>query len=143
MTLYAESSAVLAWLLAEPAEASVREALAGAECAVSSALTAVEVARALARHGAHGRLRRAQELAALRLFDEASAQWTTLDVSADVLTRAKRRFSIEPVRTLDAIHLASLSVFSEVLPDLYLLSLDDRVRANAAALGVPLLPAAV
>ena len=65
MILYAESSAVLAWLLGEPAGRDVRALLAKADRVVTSALTAVECARALARaralgasaHAAHGGVR--------------------------------------------------------------------------------------
>jgi hypothetical protein len=45
------------------------------------------------------------------------------------------------VRTLDAIHLASALMSREVWPELGVLSLDDRVRANASALGYLVLPA--
>jgi hypothetical protein len=41
---------------------------------------------------------------------------------------------------LDAIHLASALVLRQALPDLALLSTDERVRANGAQLGFPLLP---
>jgi len=54
----AESSAVLAWLLGEPAGEAVRRMLAEAECVVSSTLTQVECARALARGVASGRMSR-------------------------------------------------------------------------------------
>lgn len=47
--VYAESSAVLAWLLGEPSGEAVRRELAGAETVVASALTVVECDRALWR----------------------------------------------------------------------------------------------
>jgi len=47
--VYAESSAVLAWLLGEPSQNVVLEQLRGAERVVSSSLTALECARGLAR----------------------------------------------------------------------------------------------
>jgi hypothetical protein len=89
---------------------------------------------------ASGRLGRGDELAALRLLDEAATSWTVLQMSGRVLTRARGTFPVEPVRTLDAVHLATAMVFREALPDLVVVSLDDRVRANAAALGLPALP---
>ncbi len=49
MIVYAESSAVLTWLIGEAREATVRPLLADAERVVASTLTTVECARALAR----------------------------------------------------------------------------------------------
>jgi hypothetical protein len=58
----------------------------------------------------------------------------------DVLEAAKRPFPNEPVRTLDAIHLASALLARSAISGLALLSLDLRVRAAAAALGFKVLP---
>ena len=49
MRLYAESSAVLAWLFGEPVGDVAREALAGAEMVLASELTLVECDRVLLR----------------------------------------------------------------------------------------------
>lgn len=48
-TVYAESSAVLRWLLGAEDGERVRAALADARAVISSALTAAEVARTLRR----------------------------------------------------------------------------------------------
>jgi len=140
MIAYAESSAVLAWLLGEPKGEEVRTALATAERVVSSTLTQVECARALARGVGAGRIGRGDELAALRLMDQAAAAWTTLEMSGPVLARARSPFPVEPVRTLDAFHLATALAFHEASPGLRVLSLDDRVRANAVAMGLTVGP---
>ena len=140
MIAFAESSAVIAWLLGERRGEEVRRALAHSERVVSSTLTQVECARTLARGVASGRLDRGDELAALRLLDEAVASWAVLEVSGRVLTRARGPFPIEPVRTLDALHLATAMGFREALPDLAVVSLDDRIRANAEALGLLVIP---
>lgn len=140
MIAYAESSAVLAWLLGEPAGDDVRRLLAGAERVVSSTLTQVECARALARGVASGRLGRGDELAALRLLDEAAESWARMEMSGRVLARARTPFPVEPVRTLDALHLATAATFREELPDLVVVSLDERVRGNAEALGMAVAP---
>jgi hypothetical protein len=49
-------------------------------------------------------------------------------------------FPREPVPTLDALHLATAAVFLETLSALRLLSLDDRVRGNARAMGIVAVP---
>ncbi|MCC7131364.1 MAG: type II toxin-antitoxin system VapC family toxin [Gemmatimonadales bacterium] len=140
MILYVESSAVLAWLLGEPAGEDARAAMERATRVVTSAITAVECARSLARARADGRIEPAEALAALRLLDVAAGNWDVHDLSDQVLARARTRFPVEPVRTLDALHLATVAAFHEALGPLAVLSHDDRVRANAAALGLELVP---
>jgi len=137
--IYAESSAILAWLVGEPAGDRVRKALAGAETVVSSAVTAVECARGLSRARAGKRLTAAGELAALRLLDVAESSWNVHLITDEVLRRARARFPVEPVRTLDAIHLATAALFRDALGPITMLSWDERVRSNAEALGLDLL----
>ena len=72
---------------------------------------------------------------------QAAARWAVLEVTRSVAERAEARFPAEPLRTLDAIHLASALAFREVLPELNLLGTDDRVRKNAAQLGFEIVPA--
>lgn len=140
MIAYAESSAVLSWILGERRGDDVRRALADAERIVSSTLTQVECARALARGVAAGRFGRGEELAALRLLDQATTSWTTLEMSGRILARARGAFPVEPVRTPDALHLATAVAFHDALADLLLVSLDERMRANAEALAIPVAP---
>ena len=42
---------------------------------------------------------------------------------------------MEPIRTLDAVHLATLDLLSELPPLVTVVTRDDRVRKNAEALG--------
>ncbi len=60
--------------------------------------------------------------------------------AAEVVDRARQSFPGEPIRTLDAIHLASALVARGAVAELRLLSLDDRVRRAAARLGLEVLP---
>jgi uncharacterized protein with PIN domain len=134
--VYAESSAVLAWLLGEPDGAEVRQVLANAERVVSSTLTAVECARGLARARATRRLSARDELAALRLLDVAESAWDVHDLSDRVMARARSRFPVEPVRTLDALHLATAAIFQEALSRVTILSLNERIWENAVGMGL-------
>ncbi len=136
MIVYAESSAILAWLLGEPAGKRVRAILSKADRVVASTLTGVECARGLARARSAGRVSARDELAALRLLDVAESSWDVHDLSERVLARARARFPIEPVRTLDALHLATAAVFQEAVGRVALLTLDERIEANAAGLGL-------
>jgi len=133
---YAESSAVLAWLLGEPTGEAVRQALAGAERVVASTLTPLECQRALARGVATGELPEAAAGAASRLLASASAGWALLEMTGPALDRARAAFPVEPARTLDAIHLAAAVEFRQALGSVTLLSLDERIRPNASALGL-------
>jgi len=47
---------------------------------------------------------------------------------------------IEPIRTLDALHLASALVVREAVPRLVLVSLDNRVRDCGRQLNFEILP---
>jgi hypothetical protein len=52
-----------------------------------------------------------------------------------VLARAGRAFPIEPVRTLDAIHLATAELLGDPPALVTLITRDMRIRENATALG--------
>ena len=84
MIVYAESSAVLAWLLGEPSQFVVMRELERADRVVTSALTAVECSRGVARARAAGRITATDELAALRLLNVAELSWDVHDLSDDV-----------------------------------------------------------
>lgn len=138
MIIYAESSAVLVWIFGEPAADAVRTALSRAERVVTSALTAAECGRAIARGRREGRLSGAEHLAALRLLDVAERNWDVHALSDRVLARARGEFPVEPVRTLDGLHLATAVLLQEGLGRLTMLSFDERIRANAERLGFDL-----
>jgi predicted nucleic acid-binding protein len=140
LIVYAESSVVLAWLLGEPAERAVRDVLRRADDVVSSTLTLIECARGLMRAVALRRISAAEQLAALRLLDQARSSWLLHELTGPVVTRAGERFPAEPVRTLDALHLATAALFHGQLGAVTVASLDDRVRDNARALGLAVAP---
>ena len=140
MIVYLESSAVLAWLLGEPAAPQVREALRDADRVVTSSLTGVECARALTRARLMGRISPVEELAALQLLERAERSWDVHALSESVLMRARAPMPADPVRTLDALHVATVTVLRDALGPIAMLTLDDRVRACATGLGFVLLP---
>jgi predicted nucleic acid-binding protein len=135
MNLYAESSAVIAWLLGEPSGRDVRAVLAKAEAVVSSDLTLVECDRVLIRAVALGKVTEAQAADRRAVLGAAAVRWHVLKIAGDVIERARRPFPQEPIRTLDALHLSSALVARSALPGLELLSLDGRIRENGRALG--------
>ena len=134
--LYAESSAVLAWLLGEPTQDAIIDALSGADVVATSALTMVECVRGLRRARITRRISAAEEDAATRLLDSALRSWNILELTDDVVQHARQRFPHEPVRTLDALHLGSALVLREHVGPPRVLALDERVRQNAEALAL-------
>ena len=137
MTLYAETSAVLRWLFAEEGGETIRSALATAEKVTSSRLALIETRRVVRRAEREERITEAQAADLLAVFAQATSTWAVLEISEEVARRAEDGFPSEPVRTLDAIHLASALFLRQAFPDLVILTADDRVRANAALLGFP------
>jgi predicted nucleic acid-binding protein len=137
--IYIESSAILAWLLGEQQAGMVISTINQAETAVTSVLSIIEVERALNRAECSQVITAGQIQAARGMMERAKAGWILMEISEEVRIRAGRQFPIEPVRTLDAIHLSTALIFMRVFPDLKLLSLDNRILQNAQPLGIALL----
>jgi len=126
---------VLRWLFAEEGGDGIRAALAAAEKVTSSRLALIETRRVVRRAEREGRITAAQSIDLLAVFAQAAFTWAILEISEEIARRAEDGFPNEPVRTLDAIHLASALFLRQSFPDLVILSADERVRANAALLG--------
>ena len=130
---YFESSALVAALLERDAQAL--KSLRAKSRRVTSALTFAEAARAIVRAGLSGRLTADQERAAVRALRRFERRCYVVAVTDDVLERVRRPFPVEPVRTLDAVHLATAESLGEPPPLMTIVTRDHRVRENAAALG--------
>ena len=137
MTAYAETSAVLRWLFGEEGGEAVRARLAAAAKVTTSRLTLIETRRVVRRAERAGRITAAQGADLLAVLAQAASTWAVLEVSEEVARRAEGVFPNEPVRTLDAIHLASALFLRQSFPDLEIVSADERVLDNAALLGFP------
>jgi uncharacterized protein with PIN domain len=134
--VYVESSALLTWLLGEPRAREVISALNQAQTVVTSVLTLVEVERALNRAESQLILTAGQAERLRGMLGRSKSGWILMEISEEVRSRAGRVFPAEPVRTLDAIHLATVLMFMRVFPDLQLLSYDERIVENARPLGI-------
>jgi predicted nucleic acid-binding protein len=102
---------------------------------VTSALTLAEAGRAIIRARATGRLTAAQEHAAVRALRSFERRCFILDVDRAVLARVRRPFPVEPIRTLDAVHLATAELLGEPPQLITIVTRDARIRDNAMALG--------
>lgn len=142
MRLYAESSAVLAWLLGEEEGEEVRQLLIGSEDIFTSVLTLVETDRTLIRAQVVENLKPVEVAERRRVLARASRRWHLVNLVEEILDRARRPFPGEPVRTLDALHLASALAVRTSIPELAVLSLDTRIRSVCMDLGFEVLPGA-
>ncbi len=102
---------------------------------VTSALTVAETARAIVRACVARRLTREQEQAAVRALRTFRRRCFVLDVDGLVLSRAGCRFPVEPIRTLDALHLATAELLDDSPQLVTIVTRDARVRENALAMG--------
>jgi predicted nucleic acid-binding protein len=141
MTIYFESSAVLAWLFDEPDAPRVLSALTVEGDIVASVLTLVECDRVLVRAAVSGRVAEAEAERRRSALGTVARRWSICHLTPEQIDRARRPFPREPLRTLDALHLAAALQFQRELGDVTVLSLDERIRTNAHALGLPLMPA--
>ncbi len=141
--IYAESSAVIAWLSGEPGAEGVESVLTAANGIVTSDVTIVECERALIRAWALHLISEVDRVDRTGLLSRAAENWTHLHVDEQTIERARRPFPVEPVRAIDALHLASALTARAVAPNLALLTLDQRIRENAERLGFDVLPATV
>ena len=130
---YVESSALLAALLEQ--DIAARNALSAPGRRITSALTFAETARALVRARVTARLTPADERAALRWLQTFKRRCDIVSVTESVLARAGRPFPVEPIRTLDAVHLATAESLGEPPQLVTFLTRDARVSDNARALG--------
>jgi len=130
----------VSWLLGEPPSTRVREILGAAELVVASDLTLIECDRVLIRATTMAALTESAAADCRAWLRRASDHWTILSLDAEIVERGRRPFPGEPIRTLDAIHLATALAARAMIPGLALLSLDERIRATGRELGFGVLP---
>lgn len=136
ISVYIETSAVIDGLSDEDPLAA--EALSATNhLFFTSSLTLVEIERKLVR-AAHESP--AREAMVRNRLNKLLPRVQILALEPGVLARAKQRFHVEPVRALDALHLATILVLLEDLKWCAVLSNDKRVRDNVTAYGLMLLP---
>ncbi|HEX7668821.1 MAG TPA: type II toxin-antitoxin system VapC family toxin [Polyangiaceae bacterium] len=125
MALYLDSSAIVKLVVAEPESAALVRFLRAHPERVSSALSRVEVLRAVRLQGAPAANRARKVLGRIRM----------LRVDDDVLEAAA---TLDPrvLRSLDAIHVASARMLGGELS--YVVTYDRHMSAAVDALGLPL-----
>ena len=134
--VYLETSALLSWLLGQSRSGHARKTLDAASVVLTSELALAEAERALVRAEHEQHLTGGDGQRLRGVLQRSRNAWMLMTVSDEVLTRAGRPFPVEPVRTLDGIHLATALVFTRAFPELRVLSFDRRITENALALGI-------
>jgi predicted nucleic acid-binding protein len=134
---YVETSALLRVFL--EGDDTLQPLLLAGTC-YTSALTFAEARRAIRRARFAGRLDPAGVQKARQRVAEFERWSEVVPISDSVLQGIGEEFPVEPVRTLDAVHLATIQLLAETLPELDLVSTDERVRENAKALGINVFP---
>ena len=130
---YVETSALLAASL--EGDVAAQRSLRGPGRVITSALTHAEAARAVQRARASGRVSRSEEHALVSALDTFTRRCETVAVGDEVLLRVGRPFPVEPVRTLDAIHLATVELLGAEPGSVIVVTRDARMRENARAMG--------
>jgi hypothetical protein len=88
----------------------------------------------LHRAAAAGELTKAEAADRWAHLAAAAARWNVLPTAAEVVERSREPFRGGPIRTLDAVPLASALVARSAVAGLELLSLDERIRKAAGRL---------
>jgi predicted nucleic acid-binding protein len=132
---YVESSALIAARL--EGDESARQAILGEGVRFTSALTLAEFARHVVRSRINGRLAEGDGHAAMAWLRAFQRTCQVVDIDEEVLARVKRPFPVEPIRTLDAIHLATIELRDENPSLVAVVTRDNRVADNARAMGYP------
>jgi len=134
--LYLETSALLAWLFNEPSAAEAVERINQSDLIVTSELLIVETCRALIRAGKENLLSKDQYRLLYDVFMSNLKSWFRMSMDLSVIERAGESFPAEPLRSLDAIHLATALEYKKLYPDLTVLSYDRRILDNLIPLGL-------
>jgi predicted nucleic acid-binding protein len=138
VAIYLETSPLLSWLFNQDTAQIVKATLQSGETLVTSSLTRIETIRAILRATALNKVTREQSDSLVQGANHILSACIIKRISTAVEKQASKAFPIEPIRSLDAIHLATATIFLAAYPDLKILSFDLRVINNAKALGFEL-----
>ena len=137
MWAYFDTSALVKRYIDESGRREVLQLLRRHEC-VASAVLPVELRSALRRRVAEGTLEAARVPQILKRVSADRAYWTLVEVGAEVLRAAEKLVAVHPLRTRDAIHVASAQLFAAGVsqPDLMFVSADKRQIEAAGVIGL-------
>lgn len=133
---YFDTSALIKRYFDEPGRREVLQLLRRHQC-VTSAVSPVEFRSALRRRATDGSLDRRRIPEILKRFAADREFWALIEVTGDVVQAAEKLVADHPLRTLDALHVASSQLFAvRVASALTFVSADTRQAAVASAIGL-------
>ena len=103
-------------------------------------MTLIECGRVLIRGVALNEINEKQSVRRRSRLNAAAAHWHVFRIAPEIVDRARLAFPVEPIRTLDALHLSSALLASSAVDEFALLTLDERIRKNAVQLGLSVRP---
>jgi len=105
---------------------------------VTSVIVPAELRSALRRRASEGTLDAERVPEVLKRVARDRAYWTLVEIASDVLMAAETLVATHPLRTLDAVHVASAQIFAARItqPDLMFVSADARQTKAAVAVGM-------
>ena len=131
--LYVETSAALRAVLEAGTTPVLERRMAGASLLVTSRLSLVEAARAILRLRALGRAAEERLADAGRQLDALWARCDVWELSREVCDLASQLAPAKPLRTLDALHLATYLVARRRIADIELETTDQRLKDAVGA----------
>jgi predicted nucleic acid-binding protein len=134
--VYGETSAVLSWLLGDETRLRARRIIDSADRVVTSILTLIEAKRGILRAANERRVTGIEASRLKGMLARTATAWEMLEITPEIRIRAGERFPVEPVCTLDAIHLATALHFGMAFPSLSVLTFDERILVNLEPLGL-------
>jgi predicted nucleic acid-binding protein len=134
---YFDTSALVKRYVDEPGRRQVQQLLRRHDC-VTSAILPVELRSALRRRVTERTLDGSRVSEILKRVAADRAYWTVIEVGTEVLSGAEALVSVHPLRTLDAVHVASAKLFAARLSisDLIFVGTDKRQTEVASAIGL-------
>jgi predicted nucleic acid-binding protein len=131
--LYLDTSAILRVLLEAGSTPEIEQRLQAARILVTSRLSQVEAARALLRHRQMATTSDARLAAASRDLDALWARCELWELTPRICEAAAQIAPGKPLRTLDALHLATYLLARREIEGLELLATDQRLSEAASA----------
>ncbi|GAA0574428.1 type II toxin-antitoxin system VapC family toxin [Kribbella sandramycini] len=134
MICYFDTSAFVPLLIPEPSSPVCRQLWDDADDVLTTQLTFIETAGALAQAARRGRISKARETEALEELDAYWRELNTIDITNALVRRAAGLTSLEVLRGYDAVHCASAESVRE--RDLIFASGDKQLLKASANIGL-------
>lgn len=134
--LYLETSALLSWFFEQAKTEQIIAVIDRSAQVITSIISILEAKRAFARLEKTKEISPSPRVRLLQSLERNAMGWEVMGISPQIQQRISEPFPIEPVRTLDAIHLASALETAKIFPDCSVLTLDSRIISNLEPLGL-------